>query len=72
MPRYTVLIPADHTGTARRIELQAATPWQALETSQSRYGWLSAELSYGTRSLCRVDHVPADRHGVWHIAPAET
>lgn len=68
MPRYTIVIRADHTGTGRRIEFEAATPWLALEKSQARFGWLSAELCEGGRALVRIDHLPALRRGVWQIS----
>ena len=71
MPKYTLLIPADHTGTGHRIEFEAATPWLAIEKSQARFKWLSAELFDGPRSLGRVEHLPLERSGVWHLVPTE-
>lgn len=70
MPRYTIVISADHTGTGRQIEFEAATPWLALEKSQARFRWLSAELLENGRTVARVDHLPLRKNGVWQISRA--
>lgn len=67
MPAFTVLIPADHTGTARSIVVEAATAWLALEKSQKRYGWQTADLLDRGRTIARVDHVPLDSRGLWRV-----
>lgn len=69
MPKYTVTIPADHSGTARSIEINAATPWLALEKTQKRYGWLTAELFDRGRSLGTFEHLPLRSTGVWRLLP---
>lgn len=70
MPKYTVTTPADHTGTARSIQIEAATPWLAIERTQRQYGWLSAELFERGRSLGIFEHLPLPRKGVWQITAA--
>ena len=70
MPKYTVHVLADHTGTAHSHECEAATPWLALEKSQARFGWLCAELVDRGRTIARVDHMPLAQKGVWQIGPA--
>ena len=68
MPKYTIVVHADHTGTGHSIEFEAATPWLALEKSHARLKWLSAELMEGSRTLARVDHLPLQKAGVWQIS----
>jgi hypothetical protein len=68
MPKYTIVVRADHTGTGHSIEFEAATPWLALEKSHARFGWLSAELIEGNRTLARVDHLPPQKKGIWQIS----
>lgn len=67
MPRFTVIIPADHSGTAHHIEIEAATPWLAIEKTQSQYGWLTAELLDRGRSLGSFEHLPLRSKGVWRL-----
>lgn len=69
MPKYTVTIPADHSGTARSIEIDAATPWLALEKTQKQYGWLTAELFDRGRSLGTFEHLAGRPSGVWLLQP---
>lgn len=69
MSKYTVVAFADRAGTGRSTELEAATPWLALERSHSRFGWRSAVLLRGKRMLARVNHLPLQKDGVWQILP---
>lgn len=69
MPKYTIVIHADHTGTGHSIEFEAATSWLALEKTHTRLGWLSAELLEGGRPLARVDHLPLHKKSQWQSSP---
>lgn len=68
MPKYTVHVLADHTGTAYSHECEAATPWLALERSQARLGWMCAELFERGKPIVRVDHLPLKKKGIWQIS----
>lgn len=70
MPRYTVMIVADHTGTAHRIQIDAPTPWLALERSQAMHDWIGAEVFEGGRSLGKVDRLSLPHRGLWKLHPA--
>ncbi len=67
MPRFTVKIAADHTQTAHMVDVEAATPWLALEQSHARLRWLSADLYQGKMHLAHAEHFPFRRAGVWQI-----
>lgn len=69
IPRYTILIAADHTGIARQIEFDAATPWLALEKTYARYQWLAAEVFEGGRSLGKVERADPAMRGLWRLLP---
>ncbi len=67
MTRFTVKIAADHTLTAHSIEIDAETPWLALERSHARMRWLSADLYQGKVHLAHAEHSPLRHGGIWRI-----
>ncbi|ABC62700.1 hypothetical protein [Erythrobacter litoralis] len=67
MTLYKLLLPADDTGTAHSFEIEARTPWLAVEKSRGRIGPDGAEIYQGKKCLGRVRRVTSGRSPTWMI-----
>ena len=67
MARYKLLLLADENGTAHSFEIDAQTPWLAVEKSRSRIGPAGAEVYYGKRCLGRVKRMTSGQNPTWMI-----
>ena len=54
MPRYLIRIAADADGRASELEVNAATPWLAVEKNIDRIGAFGAEVFLRGKSLGTV------------------
>ena len=71
MPIYQLHIAADVSGTSRVLNIEARTPWLAIERASEHIGAFGADLFAGKRYIGHVDRLPVGRQSVWQISTSK-
>jgi hypothetical protein len=67
MTVYTLVLPADETGTAHSFDIDAPTPWLAVERSMHRIGPNGAEIWQNSKLLGRLRKCTSGRRTAWAL-----
>ena len=68
MAHYTLVLIPDENGTGKQVEIEAPTPWIAIERLRDRIGLFGAEIYQGKTFLGRVTKHVARGAGFWEIS----